>query len=184
MYCMEIADKNFKDIKLRCKKVFIPIGLIHLSKFSGGSRISQRGHQPQGGSTNLLFGQNFSKIVWKWKKLHREEGVPRAPLDLPMKIFLQLSETAHAKSPLCVTYSNIVRNVNHIISELLRIWLLRSLLRGTRRTRHPKRSWWSQGDHRCSPRIVERLGTLWMWWHSSSEMWWPVSYLPERITCG
>ena len=44
---------------------------------SGGSRISQKGeHQPEKGA-NLLFGQNFLKTVWKYRKLDREGGASK-----------------------------------------------------------------------------------------------------------
>ena len=41
------------------------------------SRISQMGSgNHKGGGTNLLFGQNFSKTAWKWKKFDQDRGVP------------------------------------------------------------------------------------------------------------
>ena len=61
--------------------------LVRLTFYSGGSRISQRrGANHQGGSTNLLFGQNFYENCMKMKEFGPRWGtrVPGAQLDPPM----------------------------------------------------------------------------------------------------
>ena len=52
---------------------------INATVCRGGSRISQRGANING-DANLLFGQNFLKTAWKWRKLDRGRRCVDPPL--------------------------------------------------------------------------------------------------------